>query len=47
MKTAVVLVNLGGPDKIENVQPFYLIFLVIRIFLSYHLAKKAKNYLQD
>ena len=22
MKTAVVLVNLGGPDKIENVQPF-------------------------
>jgi len=22
MKTAVVLVNLGGPDKLENVQPF-------------------------
>ena len=22
MKAAVVLVNLGGPDKLENVQPF-------------------------
>ena len=30
MKKAVILFNLGGPDKLENVEPFYLIYLMIQ-----------------
>ena len=32
MKKAVILFNLGGPDKIENVEPFYLTYLMIQQF---------------
>ena len=32
MKKAVILFNLGGPDKLENVEPFYLIYLMIQQF---------------
>jgi protoheme ferro-lyase len=28
MKKAVILFNLGGPDKLENVEPFYSIYLM-------------------
>ena len=29
MKKAIILFNLGGPDKLESVKPFCLIFLTI------------------
>jgi len=45
MKTAVVLVNLGGPDKLENVQPFlFNLFSDPDIF---KLPKKVRKYLLD
>ena len=32
MKKAIILFNLGGPDKLENVDLFYLICLMIPQF---------------
>ena len=45
MKKAVVLFNLGGPDKLKNVEPFLFnlfydpAILNLPIFLRYPLAK--------
>ena len=45
MKKAVILFNLGGPDKLENVEPFLLnlfndpAILNLPTFLRYPLAK--------
>ena len=33
MKKAVILFNLGGPDKLESVEPFLLIYLMIPLLL--------------
>ena len=49
MKKAVILFNLGGPDKLENVKPFlFNLFkdsgiLNLPIFLRYPLAKIISN----
>ena len=49
MKKAVVLFNLGGPDKIENVEPFLFnlfydpAILNLPSFLRYPLAKLISN----
>ena len=49
MKKAVILFNLGGPDKLENVEPFLfnLFFdpaiLSLPVFLRYPLAKLIAN----
>ena len=45
MRKAIILFNLGGPDKLENVEPFLfnLFFdpaiLNLPVFLRYPLAK--------
>ena len=49
MKKAVILFNLGGPDKLENVQPFLFnlfndpAILNLPTFLRYPLAKLISN----
>ena len=49
MKKAIILFNLGGPDKIENVEPFLFnlfydrAILNLPIFLRYPLAKLISN----
>ena len=49
MKKAVVLFNLGGPDKLENVKPFLFnlfndpAILNLPTFLRYPLAKIISN----
>ena len=49
MKKAVILLNLGGPDKLENVQPFLFnlfndpAILNLPSFLRYPLAKLISN----
>ena len=49
MKKAVILFNLGGPDKLENVEPFLFnlfcdpAILNLPIFLRYPLAKIISN----
>ena len=49
MKKAVILFNLGGPDKLENVKPFLFnlfydpAILNLPIFLRYPLAKLISN----
>jgi len=49
MKKAIILFNLGGPDKIENVEPFLFnlfndpAILNIPTFLRYPLAKLISN----
>ena len=49
MKKAVILFNLGGPDKIENVEPFLFnlfndpAILNLPSFLRYPLAKLISN----
>ena len=49
MKKAVILFNLGGPDKIENVEPFLFnlfndpAILNLPFFLRYPLAKLISN----
>jgi len=49
MKKAVILFNLGGPDKIENVEPFLFnlfndpAILNIPTILRYPLAKLISN----
>ena len=49
MKKAVILFNLGGPDKLENVEPFLFnlfndpAILNLPIFLRYPLAKLIAN----
>ena len=49
MKKAVILFNLGGPDKLENVEPFLFnlfndpAILNLPIFLRYPLAKLISN----
>ena len=49
MKKAVILFNLGGPDKIENVEPFLFnlfndpAILNLPTFLRYPLAKLISN----
>ena len=35
MKKAVILFNLGGPDKLEMLSLFYLIYLTIQQLLAY------------
>ena len=45
MKKAVILFNLGGPDKLENVETFLVnlfndpAILNLPVFFRYHLAK--------
>ena len=49
MKKAVILFNLGGPDKLENVEPFLFnlfndpAILNLPLFLRYPLAKLISN----
>ena len=49
MKIAIILFNLGGPDKLENVKPFLFnlfydpAILNLPIFLRYPLAKIISN----
>ena len=48
MKKAVILFNLGGPDNLDNVEPFLLIYfdpaiLNLPTFLRYPLAKIIAN----
>ena len=49
MKKAVILLNLGGPDKLENVEPFLFnlfydpAILNLPSFLRYPLAKIISN----
>jgi len=49
MKKAVILFNLGGPDKLENVQPFLFnlfndpAILNLPSFLRFPLAKLIAN----
>ncbi|MDA9956559.1 ferrochelatase [Candidatus Pelagibacter sp.] len=49
MKKAIILFNLGGPDKLENVEPFLFnlfndpAILNLPIFLRYPLAKLISN----
>ena len=49
MKKAVILFNLGGPDKLENVEPFLFnlfydpAILNLPSFLRYPLAKIISN----
>ena len=49
MKIAIILFNLGGPDKLENVEPFLFnlfydpAILNLPIFLRYPLAKIISN----
>ena len=49
MKKAVILFNLGGPDKLENVEPFLFnlfndpAILNLQTFLRYPLAKLIAN----
>ena len=49
MKKAVILFNLGGPDKLENVEPFLFnlfndpAILNLPTFLRYPLAKLIAN----
>ena len=49
MKKAVILFNLGGPDKLENVKPFLFnlfndpAILNLPTFLRYPLAKLIAN----
>ena len=49
MKKAIILFNLGGPDKLENVQPFLFnlfndpAILNLPTFLRYPLAKLISN----
>ena len=49
MKKAVILFNLGGPDKLENVQPFLFnlfndpAILNLPTFFRYPLAKLISN----
>ena len=49
MKKAVILFNLGGPDKLENVEPFLFnlfndpAILNLPFFLRYPLAKLISN----
>ena len=49
MKKAVILFNLGGPDKLENVEPFLFnlfydpAILDLPNFLRYPLAKLISN----
>ena len=49
MRKAIILFNLGGPDKLENVEPFLfnLFFdpaiLNLPVFLRYPLAKLIAN----
>ena len=49
MKKAIILFNLGGPDKIENVEPFLFnlfndpAILNLPTFLRYPLAKLISN----
>ena len=49
MKKAVILFNLGGPDKLENVKPFLFnlfndpAILNLPTFLRYPLAKLISN----
>ena len=49
MKKAVILFNLGGPDKLENVEPFLFnlfydpAILNLPKFLRYPLAKLISN----
>ena len=49
MKKAVILFNLGGPDKLENVEPFLFnlfndpAIINLPIFLRYPLAKLISN----
>ena len=49
MKKAIILFNLGGPDKLENVEPFLFnlfndpAILNLPVFLRYPLAKLISN----
>ena len=49
MKKAVILFNLGGPDKLENVEPFLFnlfndpAILNLHSFFRYPLAKIISN----
>ena len=49
MKKAVILFNLGGPDKLENVEPFLFnlfndpAILNLPSFIRYPLAKLISN----
>ena len=49
MKKAIILFNLGGPDKLENVEPFLFnlfndpAILNLPIFIRYPLAKLIAN----
>ena len=49
MKKAIILFNLGGPDKLENVEPFLFnlfndpAILDLPTFLRYPLAKLISN----
>ena len=49
MKKAVILFNLGGPDKLENVKPFLFnlfndpAIINLPFFLRYPLAKLISN----
>jgi ferrochelatase len=49
MKKAVILFNLGGPDKLENVEPFLFnlfndpAILNLPTFFRYPLAKLISN----
>ena len=49
MKKAIILFNLGGPDKIENVEPFLFnlfndpAILNLPILIRYPLAKLISN----
>ena len=49
MKIAIILFNLGGPDKLENVKPFLFnlfydpAILNLPKFLRYPLAKLLSN----
>ena len=49
MKKAVILINLGGPDKLDNVEPFLFnlfndpAILNLPFFIRYPLAKLISN----
>ena len=49
MKKAIILFNLGGPDKLENVEPFLFnlfydpAILNLPSFIRYPLAKLIAN----
>ena len=40
MKKAVILFNLGGPDKIENVEPFF--FKIFKDTANINLTTKIR-----